>query len=416
MNAGRHLAMSNLSLNANQSRQLLADWFVRLARDADLKFDQRSASSQSLTIGNPKAPHVVAKFTDQAPYLQFVASDEAKQTLVDELANQAVKHVENGELGGVVWYSTELHEVALTFGSHSTMSPLLLRLANQVRIQGWRRLGTNVLLEFEEEKPDDWDAKPQILAPEAIVKAHVAAPGPCAGDFSKSIAKQVMELVEAVCTFALGRPFEIPHTIFSSKDASVPELEARGQDAAIPNLARKGVSLDVFDRLRALGGLQSFERARASLLTFDAAVRQERDPVAYILYVVAAEALTTPFMPWRTEKLTKRFKEFFNELMPKDLDEIVAHANFEEAFAIKRGTRAARALRFDVLNQIYASRSGLVHKGIGPSYDAMMGTSGGDAVRRGLLSGFAEMAILRFLEAPRSSIVGHPAFDQGDGA
>lgn len=405
------MAVSKLTLNLTQSRQLVADWFARLGEEAGLHFDQRGGSSQSFTIGNPNAFHVTADFTDEVPYLRFIASDEAKQTLVDKLVQRAIAHVGKGETGGIVWYTTTLCEAPLEFPSHSMMSDLLLRLGNQVRITGWRRLGSRVLLEFQEEKRDDED----ILAPKAIVKAHVAALGPCAGDFSKSQARPIMELVEAVCTFALGRPLNIPHVFFASEDASVTALEASRQDAAIGNLARKGVSLDVFDRLSALGGLESFVRVRASLLTFDAAIRQERDPVAAILYVIASEVLAAPFTAWRKEKPTKRFREFFDQLMPDDLDEIIAHGNFEEAFGIKRGARTARALRRELLEQIYELRSGLVHGGVGSSYGGAFDGMPDDSTQRGLLSDFAEMAILRFLEAPRSSIIGHPAFDQGGG-
>lgn len=408
-------ALPQQILNKTQSRQLLADWFVRLGRDAGLSFDQRGSSSESFRIGNPKNFHVIAHFTNDVPYLRFVASDESKQALVDKLAQQANTHVEKGEMGGVVWYSTEFHEVALTVSSHSPLSPILLRLGNQVRIQGWRRLGTGVLLEFQEEIPDDRDKQPQLLAPKAIVKAHFAIPGPCRGEFSRAIAGPVIELVNAVCTFALGRPLELAPAFFPSKEKDVPELETRRPDHTIFNLARKSVSLDVFDQLLALGGVESQRRARACLLTFDAAVRQERDSVAIILYVVASEALAAPFTQWRRERLTKRFKEFFDELMPDDLDVIVAHGNFEEAFGIKRGTRTARALRRELLERIYENRSGLVHEGLGPSYGAMFDVYSHESIRRGLLSDFAEMAILRFLEAPRSSIVGHPAIDHGDG-
>ena len=258
--------MSQLSLTPTQGRQLLADWFVRLAGEAGFHFDQRGASSRSFTFGNPKSFHVTADFTDEVPYLKFIASDAAKQKLIDKLVQRAISHVAKGDTGRIVWFSATLSEVPPAFPSHSMISDLLLRLGNQVRIEGWRRLGSQALLEFQEEKPEDWDTKPQLFAPKAIVKAHVAVPGPCAGDFSKSLARPIMELVEAVCTFALGRPLEIPHEFFASKDAIVRELEARRQDTAIGNLARKGVSLDVFDRLCALGGPESFIRIRASLL------------------------------------------------------------------------------------------------------------------------------------------------------
>ncbi len=122
--------------------------------------------------------------------------------------------------------------------------------------------------------------------------------------------------------------------------------------------------------------------------------------------------MTAPYTSWRLRKLTKRFKEFFDELMPGDLDEIVAHANFEEAFGIRRGSRTARALRRELLDRIYAYRSGQLHEGLDPSYAGLgVGIDLANETRRGLLAHFAEAAILRYLDAPRVSLVGHPAFD-----
>lgn len=245
---------------------------------------------------------------------------------------------------------------------------------------------------------------------------HIAAPGPCAGYLSSRIAHGVIETVGAICTFALGRPVQLPHAAFPTDEKDVSELNQRRADLTIRGLARKGTSLDIFDRLIGLAGLEAFQRARSAFITFDAAVRQERDSVACILYVVAAECLTAPYTSWRLRKLTKRFKEFFDELMPGDLEEIVAHANFEAAFGIRRGFRTARALRRELLDRIYSYRSGQLHEGLDPSYAGIaVGSDMGNNMRRGLLADFAEAAILRYLEAPRVSLVGHPLVDPSDG-
>jgi hypothetical protein len=199
--------------------------------------------------------------------------------------------------------------------------------------------------------------------------------------------------------------------VFPSTDENASGLDARRTDAQILTLARKGTSLDIFSLLANNGGVEIFHHARAALLTFDAAVRQERDPVATILYIVAAECITTPNTPWRLEKLTKRFISFLNELIPAELDQIVAHANFEAAFGIRRGTRTPHALRRELLTRSYAYRSGQLHEGLAPSYRGLgVGVDPSHDARRGLLADLAEAAILRYLEAPRVSLVGHPAF------
>ena len=127
--------------------------------------------------------------------------------------------------------------------------------------------------------------------------------------------------------------------------------------------------------------------------------------------MVVAECLTTLRTPWRDSKLTKRFIEFFDALMPDELDQMVAHGNFETVFGIRRGTRTARALRREMLEQIYEYRSGNLHAGLRPSYRGFAsGFDTGENIRRALFADFAEGAILRYLSSPRSSLVGHPKY------
>lgn len=401
--------MPDLHLDLMTFRMLLFDWFARLARESGLEFSQHGAGERAFNLDPPNAFHITAHFIERPPSLEFVASDGNRQSLVDSIAARAASSVQGNGFGGTVWYSTELREVPIALSSISLIAPLLERLGSQIRITGWRRLGPSIMLEFAEELAEG--QAESILAPKALVHVHIAAPGPCAGVFSSHVAHRVAETVGAVCTFALGRPVELPFTIFPAKEETFPELDRRKVDHEILTLARQGISLDIFSQLGVDGGFDCFQRARGALITFDAATRQARDSVAAILYVAAAESLATPNATWGRERLTKRFKEFFEELMPGELDRIVSHKNFEEAFGIRRGDRTARALRRELLDRVYDYRSGQLHEGLEPSYRGLgIIVEEGREARRGLLRDFAEAAILRFLAAPRSSLTGHPAY------
>ena len=291
------------------------------------------------------------------------------------------------------------------------MGSFIERLSNQTRVVGWRRLGSNILLEFAEELPSGWDEKNALFAPKAVMHIHVAVPAPCPGYFSSHIAHAVVETTAAICSFALGRAVSLPPSTFPTPSERVQELHSRHFDQSVLMLARKHISLDIFSEIACPGGLDHFQRLRAALLTFDAAVHQERDAVACILYVVVAECLTTPNADWRRNKLTKRFIEFFDDLMPTELDQIVAHGNFEAVFGVRRGARTGRALRRELLSQIYDYRSGHLHSGLRPSYRGFAcGFDSWESVRRALFAEFAEGAILRYLASPRSSLVGHPGY------
>jgi hypothetical protein len=402
----------SLQLDLRAARMLLADWFGRLVRDAGLPLSQYGSSGETFTLGSPNDFNVTAKFSDQPPYLTFVASDPNRQELVDSLAKQAIARVEAGDFGEVVWHSASMPAVGFQLASPFSMGPFLQQLGSQTRIVGWRRLGRDVLIEFTEELPPDWNEGNVLFAPKAIVHAHIAVPAPCAGHFSSHIAHAAIETVAAICTFAIGRGVALPPSAFPSRPEKLTELAAKHKDPSVLTLARKHVSLDIFSQISVPGGFDHFSRMRAALLTFDAAVQQQRDAVACILYVVVAEAISVPNAPWRDSKLTKRFIEFFTELMPSDLDKMIAHGNFESVFGIRRGKRSSRALRRELLGRVYDFRSGHVHAGLKPSYRGFAsGFESSDDIRRGLFADFAEGAILGYLLSPRSSLIGHPSLE-----
>jgi hypothetical protein len=334
-------------------------------------------------------------------------SDPAFESTMHSVWQEASRRVDAGDLGGDVWYSWSAVEPARNLFN---VGELVRLLGSQARIEGWRRLGTRVLLNFTEQ-PTTTDEPAPLFAPPAQVDFHVLVPGPSAGEFSRSIASRFIETATAACSFALGRPVGGQLSMcFPSREELRPELDQRRSDVQLGNLARKSVSLDVWDRLVSIGGVESHLRASAALRTYDSAVRQERDDVALILFVASAECLAAPFAPWKKDRLTKRFIAFFDELTSNELDAIVAHANAEEAFGFRRGNRSAKALRRDLLGRMYQMRSAPIHEGLSARPNGIFGfgdTSAG--MRRALCSDFVEAAILRYLDSPRTSLVGHPA-------
>jgi hypothetical protein len=391
---------------------LVADWFRRLAEEAGLPLSQYGIRGEAFTFGAPNEFNVTATLSDQAPYPTFIASDPSRQELVVALAREAIARVERGNFGDVVWHSTSMVASGFEFTSPSYMGQFVQQLGAQTRILGWRRLGRDVLIEFAEERPDDWSEGNALMAPKAVMNVHIAVSAPCSGHFSSHASHSVLEIVAAICTFALGRGVKLPLSVSHTKPERITELATKRTDAGILGLARKHVSLDIFSAIGAPGGFDHFTRMRAAFLTFDAALQQQHDSVACILYVVAAEALCAPNAPWRDAKLTKRFIEFFRELIPTELDKMIAHDNFESVLEIRRGKRSNSALRRDLLAGIYDFRSGHVHAGLRPSYRGFAsGFEPWDYIRRSLFADFAEAAILGYLLSPRSSLIGHPALE-----
>jgi hypothetical protein len=68
-----------------------------------------------------------------------------------------------------------------------------------------------------------------------------------------------MELMAAICTFALGRPVNLPPTVMPAPDEMLADLDIRSTDITILTLARHGMPLDMF-HLVALGDMNSWAR------------------------------------------------------------------------------------------------------------------------------------------------------------
>jgi hypothetical protein len=392
---------------------LCADWFMQLGNELGFPFSQYGASDYSYTVGSPNDFHVIAHFTETEPYLRFVSSDTSRQQEIDSLANQAESRIKQGNFGATVWYSATCSAPDYQISAPYTMGSMLERLSNQIRIVGWRRLGSSVLIAFEEELSSVWDPKNALFAPKALALVHLAVSAPCVGNFSSYVAHAALETIAAICAVALGRGVSLPPSVFPTRPEVVPELQTRQLDQSVLTLARKHVALDIFTLPDVPGGLECFQRLRSAFLTFDAAKQQEHDAVACVLYVVAAECLTTLNTPWRDSKLTKRFVDFFDLIMADELDQMVSHDGFEEIFGIRRGTRTAPALRRNMLEQIYEYRSGNLHAGLSPNYRGFTSVfNASESIRRALFADFAEGAILRYLHSPRSSIVGHPMYSK----
>jgi hypothetical protein len=388
---------------------------VHFAKIGGLSLSQRGQNSNQLTFGNGAGRDVVASFVDDPPYLAFVASLPQDVELVKKAAALAAKRVAANDLGGEVWYSFGLNEAELNlFSALGGITPLILRLGTQVRIAGWRRLGPSVLLEFREGPSQDGNPESPLLAPPAIVDVHLAVPGPQAGFFSDFVAHSAVETIAAICTFALGRPVNAPPMVAPAKDPVVGKYSQLKSDTSILTLARKGVALDIVAFVPQPGGFDVFSRLRSALITFDAAMRQGRDSVASVLYVVAAESLTVPSTNWRDKRLAARFTDFYLDAIASDLDVIAAHSNFEDAFDIKRGTKSPASLRKQLLTRIYDLRSGHVHEGLPPSNRSMyLATNFAADMQRPLIHDFAEASILSYLTNPRSSLIGHPKLYPG---
>jgi hypothetical protein len=396
---------------------LFAAWAQYYATDS-LNFQQHGSGSTAegtttYSFGDPTKDNFVLEVTPAGDW-SVRSSSGISDKDVEAIITSALEKVSSGDLGGDVVYQTTLQAKPFSM-SPVAMSNFARLLGDQRWIAGARRLGDRVLLDFVPAQPED-PSVPQLFAPQTDVSVTVFVPGPIASDLTQKIAAGIVEVVSAVCALAMGRVVEGPMALFPAPPEHAATAREGRHDPTILGLARDSVSLDVFNEFGQLGGADGVMRVRGALLSYHAALQQASPDVALMLLVTSLEALIVPRAEWRKDKATKRFIEAIDELCPEVVDTLVNHANVEQAFAYKR-RGGAKARRRQLLDQIYALRSNPTHSGIGLAGAGMFTmVMDSNTMRVALLSDLARGALLRFLQAPRSSLIGHPMFQQGPSA
>jgi len=288
-------------LRLDQRQALSASWLLRLAREAGYDVPQTGLSMTPFIIGRPDEFNITVTPRDSFPWITAVSSDQSRHEEIDELVQRSAELASDAttsknDFGGLVWYTGTLVGEQLNLADAMFQSRMQEQLYTPARILGWVRLGWGVLLNFREDVPEGGVQNETFLIhPTPIVDVYVAVAGPIDGPFTRPIAHQFMEVVAAICTFALGRPVNLPPTVWPVQDIQaemLAELETRHADAKLGTLARRGIPLDIF--YLAVEDRDSWRRLRGALLSYDSALRQQREQVAVILYVVAAELSVKP--------------------------------------------------------------------------------------------------------------------------
>ncbi|WP_069167882.1 hypothetical protein [Nocardia altamirensis] len=394
-------------LPGDTAQRLFEAWVLDLSR---ARFDNPQwgtngdSEGRTVTVGAPEGDHFVLRWSGLD--ISIMASNGIESDTVQSILESALARVAAQDLGTPVIYSVEMKLTELDFGSGA--AHFMRLLGDQVHIEGSCRLGDEILLDFEEGLLSN---TPLLLAPPSKVRVTIFAPGPGPSEWSQRNAAGCAEVVAAICAFATGRPVDYQVPQFPAKDVYVERAVARRHSPEILGLARDSVSLNVFGDLFVLGGLDAALRVRGALLAYHAALKQTTPDVAVMLFVTAIEALIAPRPEWGKDKVTTRFKKSLIDLCPYAVDALLAHDNVEQAFEYRRRGGVNRQ-RQDLVDRIYEMRSTPTHTGLALSASGMAILGTPSSMRVALLSDLARAAVLSFIRAPRSSVIGHPMFDQ----
>jgi hypothetical protein len=374
-----------------------------------------SGSIQTYTFGSPVESHFVLAYQPANDTWLIQSVSGFAESDVSCLLDDALDHANALDTGPDVVYRLTLSTLEPNLLSGAFGLHFMRLLGDQVRIAGRRRLSDRVILEFTEELVEA--GKPLLFAPRTEIVATVFVPGPVSGPLAQRTASGVVEAVAAICTLALGRVVSgLPPALFPLPAEEAGDAQRLRTDPSILGLARDGVSLDIFGDLPSRAGGDAMLRARGTLLSYQAALEQRNPDVAVMLLVTSLEALIAPRPAWGKEKVTKRFIHALDELCPDVIDSLVTHPNVEQAFQVRlRGNPRRR--RRQLLDRIYTMRSNPTHAGVGPSASgALFQLADPGGMRVALLSDLVRVALLAYLVAPRSWLIGHPVIDPAQGA
>jgi hypothetical protein len=369
--------------------ELFGDWLLRLLED--------NFEVQQQTLGEPREFRleggVLLRVTNE-PDLAVTAEPAGREVDFDELVADARSRTDANDLGaGVWWKATLTGEFGIDF-----MDDQMMRVMSEEQLfRGAWRLGRGVALRFdpgEIEGPAPRGLRRGTLKIETVFWT----PGPSHGLIAGRIARQQGALIRTLCVYATAVPLAAPAAVFPAKEDPSSEV------ASAPELAVEGLPLhQAVMQFSKTENKEAVDRLLGALYSYEAAIAQKAGSVALILFVTALEALTVPNAPWKQARITGRFIGFIKELCPSELDTIIAHGNFAEAFGSYTSKR-----RF--LSELYDMRSRLAHTGLTPHVFGRLHDLQVEAqVRVALASELVRAAIHQFLASPRSSLIGHPA-------
>ncbi len=396
------------NLDQEMGGLLFEAWLQRISREqlglegGQVNFD---GITRTVICGNPGGTHF--SVTHSASLMDISSLAGVTEWDARRVIEAALVKVVTRDFGNIIVYQTVFSIDEFDF---SSPMHLMRTLGDQRHIEGSGRLSGMALLDFQKTLPAEAPTE-LILLPTSEVTVTLFVDGPAESTLTSSLAAGLTEVVAAICAFATGRPVKYNPPLFALEADEAQVALTRRADVSLPTLARDSVSLDIFTDLGNLGGADAQFKARGFLLAYHAALNQTSPDVAVMLLVTSLEALIAPRQPWGKNRVTPRFIHAVIELCPDAVDALIDHQNVGRAFGyVKRGGTSRQ--RRDILERVYEARSIPTHTGLSLAGSGFFDMASSGYMRVALLSELARAALLAYLQAPRSFILGNPVLAQ----
>jgi len=313
----------------------------------------------------------------------------------EQVAMEAARRASAVDVGDPTWWVTGFESKGNL--DESSQLHMMRSVGQHKQFPGKWKLGNDAVVSFNER---EFNHLPVL--PKQEVKIVFRSNGPGHGPFGHAAACKNATLIRATLSFVTGTPLEGLPGIFPAKAQEREEAERELEAGALPEIHLLG--LHVWPAIaRLLAGREAFDRVLGALLAYEHALTQKSGNASLVFFVTAIEALIVPNTVWSKERVTKRFCEFLVTACPETLREVLAHANFREAFGEIEKPK-------EFVEKLYQLRSRPIHTGhLGMFRDIL--NADPDSVRVALVGDVTRDAILAFLRQPFSSLWGHPKLD-----
>ena len=333
---------------------------------------------------------------------------------VREIVAEAWRNTQALNLGPGLWYRTQFSSEVNLLGPLGQLH--FIRLMSEHprrRVTGPIRFSNSVLFEFDQKATDP----SPITPPNFTVDVTLRAPGPGPGPFTQMSVLEQATFIRSILAYSTAASIQHPDgwMSFPAKQDAIESAQRHLADSTVGEITVDGIVLaprifgDFASMAQQTGNFELIRRLQGSLYSYEQALHQDSEYIALILLVTAIEALTVPNVHgWNEKRLVARFSSFVQQAAPDAVQEIMSHGNFKQAF----GSYTSRR-RF--LSEVYGHRSRPLHTGfVANRVLGMPGNFAGEGgIRVALVSELCRACIKSFLEAPFSSLIGHPKIAPG---
>jgi hypothetical protein len=376
---------------------LFQDWFLLLAKGS-IEITGQGSSGESWTLNTAEKDTIKISFLPEIKALDIQAPKEISE-VVEKLSKESFKKIESNTSTPGSWWSIGFSSEQNNMDQNSLLH-MFRNLGSYKRGPEKLRLARSALLEIK-----DKTGEHPALFPKLSIKASVVSPGAAGGPFSKLQAERMVPVVCAVLSSCFGTPLTPNPSFFPVKEEKIKGVVEEVSSNEILELDFQGLPIwSVLQNCHLSGAGELADRLIGAMMAYEAGMLQRTDHSTLLFFVSAIEALTVPNLKAaKTQRLSKRFSYFLEEFCTKEMDEVMSHSNFEQAFG-KLSNRKKFA------SALYNLRSQPVHTGHFGNYSGMM-MADDQSLKVGLMNDVVTGAIAALIKQPVSLLWGHPEID-----